>query len=257
MDLDHIRQRLDHERRYLARDGETIDVRPHLTRVSRGPQRWVSWSSLDELTAEEVIAEELRYHRESSSAFEWKYYGHDNPSDLLQRLQRHGLVAGQPEAVMVYDLSKGPPRCDNSGCTVTRVTRLEQIDHYRRVAEEALGKDYGLTSGELAAALAEGSTQHLGYVAYVGTEPVSIGRLYTHPLSEFGGLYGGTTREGYRSRGFYRAVVAARAFDAIELGARYLIVDALPTSQQILGQLGFRHLADTIPCELPVKAGET
>ena len=249
MDLNQVRQRLDDERRYLARGGETVSVQPHLTRVSNGPLRMVAWSSLDEATADQEIAEEVARHAAEGNSFEWKFYSHDKPINLLARLQRQGLVAGAPEAVMAYDLSAGPP-CTVDLCNVVRITRPEQIEHYRRVAEEALGKDYSLTCGQLADALAQRSTQHLGYIAYLGAEPVSVGRLYTHPLSAFGGLYGGTTRAAYRGRGFYRALVAARTADAIKLGARYLLVDALPTSRPILERLGFERLTDTIPCEL-------
>jgi predicted N-acetyltransferase YhbS len=250
VNLDRIRRHLDDERRYLARDGETVHVLPYLTRVVRDSRRMVSWSSLDEANADAVIAQELQQHRTADVAFEWKLYGHDGPADLLARLQRQGLIAGAPEAVLVYDLAAGPPPGPADQFTIMRITRPDQIEDYRRVAEEALGKDYGLTSGELADGLAQGSTQHLGYIAYEGTEPVGIGRLYTHPLSVFGGLYGGTVREQYRGRGIYRALVAARAMAAMELGARYLMVDALPTSRPILGRLGFGHLDDTIPCEI-------
>jgi hypothetical protein len=249
MNLDQIRQRLDDERRYLARDGEIIHVLPHLTRIANGPQRMVAWSSLDETNADALIAGEVAHHRAANAPFEWKLYTHDLPPDLLSRLQRQGLVAGATEAVMIYDLSNGPPPCAIDDCVVTRIARPDQIEHYRRVAEEALGKDYSFTCAQLADGLARGSTQHLGYVACIGAEPVSIGRLYTHPLSAFGGLFGGTTRAAFRGRGFYRAVVAARAADAIELGARYLLVDALPTSRPIIQRLGFQHLTDTIPCD--------
>lgn len=255
MNLESIRRRLDDEHRYLARDGESIHVLPHLTRVVRGSQRQVMWSSLDERNADQVIAEELTNHADAPSGFEWKLFCHDLPADLPRRLERHGLMPGEPEAVMMFDLSDGPPPSTVSDCTVRRITSPADIEQYRRVAEEALGKDYAFTSGELAAALVLGSTQHLGFVGYFGAEPVSIGRLYTHPLSAFGGLYGGTTLKRFRGRGFYHAVVAARAVSAMELGARYLLVDALPTSRPILERLGFERLTDTIPFEFPRSQG--
>jgi len=89
---------------------------------------------------------------------------------------------------------------------------------------------------------------HRGYLGYVGDEPVSIGRLYLHRESWFGGLYGGGTRPGYRGGGVYRAVVGARARDAIEWGAKYLIVDALPTSCPILTRMGFEAVGETWAC---------
>ena len=85
-------------------------------------------------------------------------------------------------------------------------------------------------------------------LAWHGGRAVSVGRLETHPDGMFAGLYGGGTLASHRGRGFYRAMVAARARDAIELGARYLMVDALPTSRPILERLGFVRLTDSWPC---------
>ena len=119
-----------------------------------------------------------------------------------------------------------------------RIERIDQIDDYRRVAEEVFEKNYDFTTNQLTRALRTGCQEHRGYVAYAKGKPVSIGRLYTHPDSLFAGLYGGGTLRSHRGRGFYRALVAARAKDAAELGARYLLVDALPTSRPILGAHG-------------------
>ena len=249
MNLDAIRQRLDDERRYLARDGEVVEALPCLTRVVNGRQRMVAWSALDETNVDEMIACELANHQPADGEFEWKLYRHDRPVDLLSRLKRHGLLAGEPEAVMVYDLHEGPPITGNGDCVVRRITEPAHINQYRRVAKAASNRNQSSICDALAAGLSSGSTQHLGYVASVGDEAVSIGRLYTHPLSAFGGLYGGATLAAYRGRGFYRAVVAARAAEAIKLGARYLLVDALPTSRPILERLGFERLTDTIPCQ--------
>ena len=60
---------------------------------------------------------------------------------------------------------------------------------------------------------------------------------------------GGGTVTSHRGHGHYRQLVAARAKDARAAGAKYLIVDALPTSRPILERLGFVHLTDTWPCE--------
>jgi hypothetical protein len=254
MDLNRIRRRLDDERRYLARDGESIEVLPHVTRMVIGQLRMVMWSGLNEANADEKIAAELAHLGKVNSAFEWKFYSHDQPSDLLSRLVRHGLVAGPTEAVMVFDLSDGPPTCAGGECVVKRITRPEQIRDYRLVAEEEPNLDRRIIDyicDRLADSLAQGSTQRTGYIAYCGSEPASIGRLFTHPLSAFGGLYGGTTRARFRGKGFYRALVAARAADAIEMGAKFLLVDALPTSRPILERLGFQKLCETVPCAGP------
>lgn len=163
---------------------------------------------------------------------------------------RHGFSVGPHEAVLVLDLrdalaSVGDDAPDGE---VVRVERVGQLDLFAGAAAEIFGKDYGVTAGQLERSIRSGSTQHLACMAMVGGAAASVGRLYTHPASAFGGLYGGGTRPAFRGRGLYRALVAARARDAAKLGARFLVVDARPTSRPILERLGFRHFCDTWPC---------
>jgi hypothetical protein len=157
---------------------------------------------------------------------------------------------GPREAVLVFDLNTSADWINQADThSVLRIDRSEQIDSYRAVEERVFSKSYDLTAGELAGALQSGSSDIRGYVAFAGRQPVGIGRLYTHRDSVFGGLYGGGTLVEFRGRGFYRALVAARARDAIAAGSKFLLVDALPTSRPILERLGFQWLTDTWPCE--------
>lgn len=252
MDLNAIRRRLDEERRTLLQGADAIDVRPLVTRAASKAwdQYWIAYSSLHESNADGAIAEEVEHHRALGQSFEWKLYAHDRPVDLIDRLRRRGFEIGPREAVLVLDLADAPAWVDAKPThDVIRLERVEQVETYRAVAQEAFGKDYAMTAGQLADAIRANDSGHLGYVGFCDGEPASIGRLYTHPASHFGGLYGGATLARFRGRGLYRAVVAARARDARELGARYLQVDALPTSRPILERLGFVHLTDTWPCE--------
>ena len=252
MDADAILARLDAERRTLRRDGEAIEVLPAVTRLRPvdGAYHTVVCSSLTADTADAVIAEQVEHYRVLGVGFEWKVYSHDRPADLLDRLLGHGFSVGAKEAVLVLELRDAPRWVHaRAGVDVVRVERVEQVPAFRDAAEAVFGKDYGLTAGQLVRAIAAGSTQHVAYMAVVDGVAAAIGRLYTHPASAFGGLYGGGTRPGYRGRGLYRATVAARARDAVRLGATWLVVDALPTSRPILERLGFRHVADTWPCE--------
>src|SRR5262245_30974702 len=250
MDRNDVLRLLDHERRTLAYAGAVLDVQRAVTRAHAldGSHHAVSYSSLDNRTADSVIDEQIEYHRRRGVGFEWKAYAHDAPSDLLGRLERRGFLIGERETVVVYDLAQQASWIDASAHRVVRVDRADQAAGYRRVAEEIFGKDYAFTADELTAALVSGSTEHRGYIALAGSEPVSVGRLYTHRQSAFGALYGGGTLPAHRGRGFYRALVAARARDAIAAGARYLLVDALPTSLPILHRLGFETITDTWPC---------
>ena len=250
MDSAAVLKLLREEHRSLAWPGERIDVLPYVTRKTTD-DKWhcILFSDLTAANADDVIAEQIEHHRAQNAEFEWKLFGYDMPPDLMDRLGRHGFEIGPREAVVVYDLAAGiKPFETPTDCVVERITHPRQIDDFRSVAEAVFGKEYSRTSAELERGIAEGSMQHLGYLGAVGGEPASVGRLYTNPQSAFGGLYGGGTLERFRSRGCYRAVIAARARDAVEFGACYLLVDALPTSLPILLRLGFVHLTDTWPC---------
>jgi hypothetical protein len=253
LDQRPILARLDHERRTLARQGEVLDSLPHITRLRTADhsRHHISFSALTEETTDAAIAREIAHHRALNAPFEWKLYAHDTPPDLLDRLRQHGLDIGPLEAFLILDLTNPPAWIfEISQHTVTRVDRIDQVPLFRQVAEQVFQKDYTFTADELTAALRANSSQHRGYIALdQANRAVSIGRLYIHPDSAFAGLYGGGTLASHRGRGFYRALVAARARDAIQARAQYLQVDALPTSRHILQQLGFEHLTDTWPCD--------
>ena len=186
--------------------------------------------------ADAAIARELDYHRSHGyTPFEWTVYGHHDPGDMVQRLERHGFTTGPREAVMVCDLASA-----RRGSSATRrhprahrrpsgAGDEQTLADFRRVAETVFAKDYTFTTNELRDALRAGSAEHRGYVAYAGPDgpPAAVGRLHTHPRSQFGGLYGGGTLAEFRGRGFYRATVAARARDAIASGG------AVPSGRRI------------------------
>lgn len=224
MDLPAIRARLNHERRHLARDGETLTRLPHLSRLRIGKSiHLIQFSVLTEETAPAAIVAEIAHHHSLDAGFEWKLYTHDAPPNLLALLERNGFSIGEKEAVMIYDLASAPlPPSDHD---VRRITEPAQFDDFLRVANDVESYDHSQIVAHLRQALADGSTQHLAYLAYVDGEPAAIGRLHSHPDKHFAGLYGGSTRPAFRSRGLYRALVSARATDAIKLGAKYLLVD--------------------------------
>jgi hypothetical protein len=253
IDLDSIRSQLDLERRTLAPEGCILETLPYVSRLrcTDRAQHMISFSSLTEDAADLIILEQATHYRALRTEVEWKVYEHDDPSDLLQRLERHGFKAGLRETVLVLDLQNHASWIEApSAYQVTRIEDPNEVDLYRQAAEEIFEKDHEFTARELLSSIRRRSTEHRGYMVIEENTAASIGRLDSHPQSAFGGMYGGGTLEQYRGRGMYRATVAARARDAIKLGARYLLVDALPTSRPILERLGFVRLTDTWPCIL-------
>ena len=158
-------------------------------------------------------------------------------------------LLGEKEVVVVYDLADGLEAFEvDSACTVRRIVEVGQLGEFQRVADLVFSRDNASTVAELARMIETNQPGHDGYIAYVDETPAGVGRLYTNPDSAFAGLYGGGTLPEFRSRGLYRAIIVARAKDAMAFGAKYLVVDALPTSLPILLRLGFTHLADSWPC---------
>jgi hypothetical protein len=253
MDLEAIRRKLDGARRTLFADGSAGEVLPHVTRVRGQLGDWheVAFASLAHADVEAVIAEQVQHYRALNVEVEWKVYAHDSPADLRHRLERHGFEIGERESVVVLDLHERPAWL--SAALEHRVVVVQSREHlatFRSVAESVFGGSQERIVAEMASALSAGSSQHRGYIAYHGDVPAGVGRLHTHPEGAFAGLYGGGTLEEHRGLGLYRASVAARAKDALALGARYLTVDALPTSLPTLERLGFVRLTETWPCRL-------
>src|SRR5947199_7112319 len=142
-----ILNRLDDERRHLARDGEVIDVLPSVTRLrsADGSRHHIAFASVADADAGAVVEQEVDHYRRLGAGFEWKVYAHDHPPALHDLLRRHGFAIGPQEAVLVYDLSRpldwqpapggGPEAREAREARVERIERPGQVTDYRRVAE--------------------------------------------------------------------------------------------------------------------------
>jgi GNAT superfamily N-acetyltransferase len=71
--------------------------------------------------------------------------------------------------------------------------------------------------------------------------------LVVRPGTGLAGLRGGSTLPGWRGRGIYRALVAARVRLAAAHGVSYLHADASPDSAPVLRRGGFHAVTTTTP----------
>lgn len=222
--------------------------------LSEQPAGWngVEWSSLDESTADAVIAEQIEYFAARGRRIEWKYYAYDQPADLPDRLRAAGLVPGPEEALMIAAVADTP--LDTSppdGIEIRTVTSEEDLLLVRQVHEEVFGDDHSALVEGMRSRLRATPEALAPVLALAGDEPVCAARVDFHVGTEFASLWGGGTLPKWRHRGVYRAVVSHRARLAAERGYRYLRTDALPTSRPILERLGFRRVSTTIPFTPP------
>ncbi len=253
MSTDEVLALWDEARRNAVPEGMQQESTDHVHRLfdADGIGHQIAFSRLTEQNAEKVIASEVARYRRLGVEVEWTVHGHDRPANLRHLLARQGFEVGAREEVLVLDLSSELD--DSTGPVSKQVQRVHdepQCEAFRRVSNAVFGSGASRVADRLLAAVRAGSQQNLGYVAYVGEEPASVGRLILCPPSPFAGLYSGATLPQFRGRGLYRATVAARAREARARGARFAQVDALPTSAPILRRLGFWKLADAWPCVL-------
>ncbi|MEU3463823.1 GNAT family N-acetyltransferase [Streptomyces sp. NPDC006733] len=218
--------------------------------VGAGNDDWngVIWSDLQEDTADEAIAEQVRYFTSLGREFEWKLYAHDRPGDLGDRLRAAGFTAEPAETLMVA-------RVDELSTDVTlpesvhvrAVTDPAGVDLAADVHEEAFGTSADRLRHRLHSQLTARPETFSMVLAMAGDVPVSAARMELNPGTDFAGLWGGGTVAAWRGRGIYRALVAHRARIAAELGYPYLQVDASDQSSPILRRLGFAALSTTTP----------
>ncbi|MCT2582518.1 GNAT family N-acetyltransferase [Actinophytocola gossypii] len=215
--------------------------------VSEDPDGWngIEWSDVDESSADAVIAEQVAYFAGLGRSFEWKYYGHDRPADLPDRLRAAGLEPDEEEALMVASVADVPDTPAPDGVELRTVTSEAELALVRRVHEEVFGGDHTAVVASIRERMPTGAVAAV--LAMAGDEPVSASRVDFHVGTRFASLWGGGTLPGWRGRGVYRAMVSHRARLAAERGYEYLRTDALPTSRPILERIGFRQLTTTTP----------
>lgn len=239
------------ERRNLVPAGARREVVGSVIRhVSlAGDEGFIAYSALDEANADEAIRQQIAYFASLGQAFEWKYYSHDTPPDLLERLKASGFEVGEREALLALDLTELPQELhDPVKHDVRRLTRVDELKDVTLIKEEVWERSHTGVASRLERDLNERPDILSVYVAYVNGVPASAAWTYFEEGSRFAGLWGGSTRSAYRGRGLYTALVAVRAQEALGRGVKYLMVDASPMSRPILEKLGFRWLSDTYPC---------
>lgn len=209
----------------FERDGRVVRC------IGAAPDNWsgIDWADLDETNADEVIAEQVRFFTELGREFEWKYYSHDRPADLSERLRAAGFEPGAEEALMVADIADLPVEAPPpAGIRIVPATSAGAIDALVRLHEEVFGEDFSAFGQALRDRLASEPDAVTPVLAMAGEVPVCGARIDFHEGTEFASLWGGGTLKAWR-------------------GYRYLRVDALPASRPILERLGFVRLSTTVP----------
>lgn len=214
-----------------------------------------------------LIATTVAYFAQETDVegFEWKTRGHDLPRDLARRLSQHGLVAQEPESVMVGEAALlAGERPIPSGITIRRIgfevdgTRHDDVRIRQEIAQMLASqrRAFDAVGHHSVESLFAHATEHpdlaeLWIAVAEGDEGrevvVTTGRLEVVAGTEFAGIWGGSTLPEWRRRGIYRALLAARARSAMAKGVRYLHSDSTDDSRPILERSGFIQVTTTTP----------
>jgi len=236
-----------------APDGR-VEREDRVIRSMSGGDGWlgVTWSALDEVSADAAIAAQVARFAKLARPWEWKHYSYDQPADLPARLVAAGFTRQPAEALLVAEiadltLDASAPE----GVHLRAVVDEQGVDALVAVHDEVFGEDHSALRTALLARLAQQPSAAAAVVAVAGQTPISAGRVEFHAGTDFASLWGGGTLPGWRGRGVFRSLVAHRAALAAARGFRYLQVDASADSRPILQRLGFVELATTTPFTHP------
>lgn len=234
-------------------EGVTIDRDGPVLRITGfGPGGWLLYRDLGGLDGDALdafIRRQVAYFADRAMAFEWKLHGHDLPADLPDRLAAAGFVPDERETILIAPIERVGLDAEPPEDVVIR--EVQGPADYDRIAalEAAVWSDDGSAAWieSLAAEVAADPEGTRVFLALAADVAVSAAWIRFPSNTDFGTLWGGATREEWRGRGIYRALVARRARVAIERGRRYLQVDASDDSRPILEGLGFIVAGTTTP----------
>jgi GNAT superfamily N-acetyltransferase len=254
--IDSIRALFEHHERIHA--AFPLARREHVPPVVRYIQRqdrlsFILHSDLAGHDADAIIAREADYFDRLGVEVEWKVFDHDTPADLVSRLVAHGFAAEEAQFQMVLPLADMPaPLAAPLTHDVRRLAQDAEFDSFMRdidaIMRDVWQEDMSWLYDHLRSQYEYNPAWISLYVAYVNGVPASTAWANYPENSPFASLYGGSTREAYRSAGLYTALVAVRAQEAKARGYDYLSVDCSPMSRAVLQKLGFLQIGTMVAC---------
>jgi GNAT superfamily N-acetyltransferase len=177
----------------------------------------------------------------------WNIGPSSRPTGLAEMLMERGFVPGtrsplEPEATAMA-LAQAPPP-PPEGVEARRVRDLDEYLQAWRIAFETFHASEEDAAGWLAVApelwKQQDCVDRFTYLALIDERPVGFAFALGGPC---GLLLGGSgVLEGWRGRGAYRALLAARWAEAVRLGKPALVIQAGAMSRPILERSGFESL---------------
>ena len=216
----------------------------------RGFVTYQNLGGADERGIRSLVSEALAYYQADTeiTRVEWKTRGHDHAPGLHEALLEHGFTPDETESIMIGEatgLVVDVPLPE--GVTLRRVTEEPDVRAMSAMEDETFGEPVlKETADAHLRRLSLGDGMEL-WVAEFDGQIVSAGRLEPVRGTSFAGIWGGATRPEWRRRGIYRALTAARARSAVDMGKTLIHSDSTEYSRPILERSGLLKVSTTTP----------
>jgi GNAT superfamily N-acetyltransferase len=230
---------------FVAHGAEKVDT-PELVRVVSPEQHgsYIAHFSLTPENAPAIIEREKAYFKHLGRHFEWKVYETDLPIHIDKLLLEHGFEKAETESFMVLDLdsviAKHTPES-----AITTVDDEQGIRDAIKVQEQVWGGDFEWQYQHLLSLKQQAPDDVSIYVVYHDGQPVTSAWIMFNGESPFAGIWGGSTVEQYRGKGFYSLLLNKRIAEAKARGKKYLTIDASDMSRPIVEKYGFQFITHT------------
>ena len=233
-----------------VRQGISDDTVNHFERTPRAVRHsaisdlgWseISWSHLDEDSADSEIKRQIEYFTAARQDFVWKVYDSDLPQDLSSRLLAAGfgvIATSQLMIARVADVHFSvelPP-----GVELVRANNPDGIDQLIDIHDRVFAREHSQLRRQLYGQMERSPSRSEIVLVTAGGVPVASSRAELLPDHDFVSLWGGGTLPEWRGKGLYRAMVTHRARVARSRGYSYLYVTASEQSRPILESLDFQ-----------------
>lgn len=225
-------------------DGRVLRV----TGQNRGFIETAQALNLKGVALDRLIVENRDFFANRGEALEWKTRGHDQPTEVPERLLAAGFVPEETETIMVVDTERmacGPNL--PAGVEIRTVDARDDLERIAQMETTVWNEDFSWLADDLDEQIQAEPDNTIVFVAEADGCVVSAAWLVLNEGTDFAGLWGGSTLSEWRRKGIYKALVARRAQTAHDRGMKYLQVDASDDSKPILRKLGFRALTTTTP----------
>jgi len=206
----------------------------------------VRWSDEE---AEMRIEETIAYHRERNIGFQWVVSPYDTPSDLCNRLEKHGLILAGDAATMarseLADLEDIPINNDLKVDILDGSDEklLEALAHILMVCfnwsqEQVDQRIPGLVERMKDERFRE---REFSYIGSLMGQPVGLGRLELKSGVAY--LGGAATLPEFRGQKVYSTLLRRRMEVAHAHGYHIAAINAEPMSRGIVARYGFKEYA--------------